>query len=126
MNNELEIGIKMIKEVNNSEAIVSLQKALNKDPRNPEIHRHLGLAYFNLGHYKEALRHWKTSLELDPTHHQTWWCIGNLYESTNQNSLAFSAYQKAVETSKVLNIIKAKRYEEWVKRVQSKLESNMI
>lgn len=47
MDKNLEKGIELIRQVENTAAISFLEKALNNDPQNPEIYRHLGLAYFN-------------------------------------------------------------------------------
>ena len=121
MNKNLEKGIELIKQVENSAAITFLKKALKKDLQNPEIFRHLGLAYFNLGDYEEALILWKKAIELDPKHHQTLWNLGNLHEIEQRNGEAFKAYNQAAAVAKESsNPEKAKRYREWAARVKKK------
>ncbi|MHA2244122.1 MAG: tetratricopeptide repeat protein [Candidatus Hodarchaeales archaeon] len=119
MNKNLEKGIVLIKQVENSAAIPFLKKALEKDHQNPEISRHLGLAYFNLGDYVEALVFWKKAIELDPNHHQTLWNLGNLHEIEQRNDEAFKAYNQAAAVAKESsNPEKATRYREWAARVK--------
>lgn len=120
MDRNLEKGIELIRQVENSAAIPFLENALNKNPQNPEIFHHLGLAYFNLGNYEEALVSWKKAIELDPTHHQTYWNLGHLHEIEQRYSDAFEAYnQAAVLAEKVSDSKKAKRYQEWAARVKN-------
>lgn len=121
MNTNLEKGIELIRQVENSAAITFLKRELEKDPQNPEIFRHLGLAFFNLGDYGEALILWKKAIELDPTHHQTLWNLGNLHEIEHRNDEAFKAYNQAADVAKESsNPAKAKRYREWAARVKKK------
>ncbi len=121
MDENLEKGIKLIQEVENEAAVPFLRKALKNEPKNPEIFRLLGLAYFNLGQYNEALSHWTKSIKLDPSHHQTLWNIGNLHEIEQRFDDAFKAYnQAAVVAEEESNLEKAKRYAEWAKRVKTK------
>lgn len=119
MDKNLVKGIELIRQVDNSAAIPFLQKALEKDPTNPEILRHLGLAYFNLGNYEEALTNWKNALGINPNHHPTLWNLGNLYEIEQRYDEAFKAYrQAAVVAKESSNLVKAKRYKEWAARVK--------
>lgn len=119
MNKNLEKGIKLIKQVENSIAITYLKKALGEDPQNPEIYRHLGLASFNLGQYEKALSYWTKAVELDPTNHQTLWNIGNLHEIEQRYEKAFQAYhQAATIAEKCSDLKKAKRYKEWAAKVK--------
>lgn len=121
MDSDLEKGIELIRQVENTAAIPFLERALNKQPQNPEILRHLGLAYFNLGNYTDALLNWEKAIELDPTHHQTFWNVGHLHEIEERYSDAFKAYsQAAVLAEKTSDSKKANRYKEWAIRVKNK------
>ncbi|MFX0211085.1 MAG: tetratricopeptide repeat protein, partial [Candidatus Hodarchaeota archaeon] len=113
MDIDLKKGIELIKQVDNTAAVSFLLKALKKDPLNPEIFRHLGLAFFNLGNFEEALINWKKAIELDPTHHQTIWSLGNLHEIEHRNDEAFQYYIQAAEVAKEgSHPKKAERYRE--------------
>ena len=121
MDKNLEKGKKLIQEVDNEAAVSFLKKALKNEPENAEIYRLLGLAFFNLGQYDEALSHWTKSIKLDPSHHQTLWNIGNLHEIEQRFNDAFKAYNKAaIVAEEESNLVKAKRYSEWAKRVKTK------
>jgi tetratricopeptide (TPR) repeat protein len=52
-------------------AIEWYQKALELDPKNVNARTDMGTAYFNLGRPADALREYRQSLEIDPTHQPT-------------------------------------------------------
>lgn len=114
-----EKGIKLLRIVENEKAIQSFEKALQEDPENVEVHRHIGLAFFNIGDYKKALNHWNKCLQLDPSHHQTWWNLGQLNEILKNFEDAFHNYRQAAATAHE-SPEKTKRYEEWAKIVSKK------
>jgi Flp pilus assembly protein TadD len=119
MESNLKRGIELIRKVENAEAILFFEKALETSPKDPEIHRHLGLAFFNLGNAEKALFHWKQAVELDSTHHQTLWNLGNLYEMKRRYELAFDLYSRAaLEAETAGDSKKAIRYVEWAKKVK--------
>ncbi|MFX0123121.1 MAG: tetratricopeptide repeat protein [Candidatus Hodarchaeota archaeon] len=119
MDKDLERGIELIRQVENSDAIPFLEKAHKKHPQNAEIFRHLGLAHFNLGNYEDALLNWEKAIELDPNHHQTYWNLGHLHEIEQRYHEACEAYtQAAVIAEEVSDSKKAKRYKEWADRVR--------
>jgi len=47
------------------------EKALELEPKNVNARTDLGTAYFNLGRAQDALREYRKSLEVDPTHQPT-------------------------------------------------------
>jgi tetratricopeptide (TPR) repeat protein len=115
----LSKGIQFIRDAENEKAIKILQQVLKEDPHNSEVHRHLGLAFFNLGNYSRAKAHWNTSVELEPEHHQTWWNLGQVNELLNDFEKAIEAYEKAVLSADKVFPEKAIRYREWVKKAQA-------
>ncbi len=124
MDNDLKKGIELIKQVENSEAIIFLEKALVTNPNEPEIHRNLGLAYNNIGNSEKTFFHWNEAVTLDPTHHQTLWSLGNLYEMNDDNKMAFNLYSRAAHNAKIVgDIAKATRYEEWAKKVKKEVKT---
>jgi len=52
-------------------AIEWYQKALELDPKNVNARTDMGTAYFNLGRLTDALREYRKSLEIAPTHQPT-------------------------------------------------------
>ncbi len=48
------------------QAIKEFEKAIDKDPRNPETHYWLGVAYHECGYYDRAIAVWRISIELRP------------------------------------------------------------
>ena len=52
-------------------AIEWYQKAVELDPKNVNARTDMGTAYFNLGRPADALREYRQSLEIDPTHQPT-------------------------------------------------------
>lgn len=126
MDNDLKKGVEFIKQVKNSEAIVFLKKALATNPNEAEVHRHLGLAYNNIGNSEKTLFHWKQAVKLDPTHHQTLWNLGNLYDMNESYSKAFDLYTKASNAAKTVgDEVKVIRYKEWAMRTKGKIKKNL-
>ncbi len=109
-------GIQLIHDVENEKAIKYLQEVLKEDPQNAEVYRHLGLAFFNLGKHSEAKTHWKRCVELEPSHHQTWWNLGQAYEVLGDFKSASEAYEKAALSVEKDFPKKANRYRKWVKK----------
>ncbi|MHA2225412.1 MAG: tetratricopeptide repeat protein [Candidatus Hodarchaeales archaeon] len=118
MNLALKQGIECIKQGENRKAVHFLKKSLQIEPNNPEIYRHLGLAYSNVGNHKKAINQWIKAIELDPTHYQTIWNLGNLYEIERKFDKAYDTYSKAAEIASLKNPKKAIRYREWANRVR--------
>ncbi|MFX0086153.1 MAG: tetratricopeptide repeat protein [Candidatus Hodarchaeota archaeon] len=124
MDLNLKRGIELIKQVENEEAILCFEKALEFKPEDPEIHRHIGLAFFNLGNLEKALYHWRQAVEFDSSHHQTLWNLGNLYEIKQKYELAFELYSRAAHEAETAgDSKKAIRYEEWAKKVKKVIKN---
>lgn len=121
MTGYLEQGIELLKQVENEKAIQIFKLALQENPDNSEVYRHIGLAYFNLGQYQDALDHWDKCVQLDPNSHRTWWNLGQLNEILANYEDALYNYKEAARTA-YRSPEKAKRYEEWAKRVEKKLK----
>ncbi len=121
MKDQLQHGIKLLRQVENKKAIDIFKNIIKTDSDNPEVYRHLGLAYFNIGRYSEALESWNRCLDLDPTHHQTWWNLGQLHELLDDPKNAYHAYNKAESMAKD-QPVKAARYHEWAKKTKSNLK----
>ncbi|PWI47630.1 hypothetical protein CEE45_10715 [Candidatus Heimdallarchaeota archaeon B3_Heim] len=120
VSDKLQEGIELIHQVENEKAIEIFKKVVDVDPQNPEVYRHLGLAYFNIGKYSKALESWNRCLDLDPQHHQTWWNLGQLHEVLGDFEKASFSYSKAATAAHDVQS-KASRYEEWAKKTKRKI-----
>jgi Flp pilus assembly protein TadD len=107
--------------VNNEKAIALLEEALMNHTSEPELHRLSGLAFTNVGHYSNAIKHFKEAVKLEPSHHQTWWNLGNVYEMSGKFQKAKQAYNQAAEVASIADPSKATRYREWSKKVPRSL-----
>lgn len=117
----LEKAREYIAAVENEKAIALLQDAIKMLEPEPEVHRLSGLAYTNIGNYLFAIKHFQEAISLEPSHHQTWWNLGNVYEMTGRFNRAKEAYTRAAEVASVTDQIKAARYREWSKKVPNGL-----
>ena len=50
----------------NEKAVTALERAIEKYPKESQAHSYLGMAYYNLGRNKDALKAWKVALKLNP------------------------------------------------------------
>ena len=56
---------------NYDKAIILLEKCLQKEPNNPEVHYQLGVNYLNLKNYVEAENAFQKAVDLEPK--QRWY-----------------------------------------------------
>ena len=70
---------------------------VEKSPDNPIVHGGLGLAYQERGFLDEAIRAFKTAIELGPNMAKNHYNIGRAYEEKGLFENAIDAYNKAVE-----------------------------
>lgn len=66
-----------------AKAIPPLQKALEIDKNNPDVHNYLGYAYRNTGDYDNAFKHYQQALALSPGHKAAHEYIGEAYLMKN-------------------------------------------
>jgi tetratricopeptide (TPR) repeat protein len=70
---------------------------VEKSPDNPIVHGGLGLAYQERGFLDEAIREFKTAIELGPNMDKNHYNIGRAYEENGLFENAIAAYKKAVK-----------------------------
>ena len=122
----LQKAIECIREVENEKAVKMLQDVLKENTDNAEVYRLLGLAYFNLGKYTEAKFHWEKCVDLESSHHQTWWNLGQLYDVIRDFKKAHFAYCQAADLTEKDLPKKAANYREWAKKAQNNLKQNAL
>lgn len=85
-----------------NKAIAKYQEALKADPRTtlrPQIEKNMGLIYFDQDNPLEAIRHFKKSVEMDPSLVDAQFLLGQCYFRTEDNKNAKKAFQTVVRLS---------------------------
>ena len=67
------------------------------EPANYKAYYNLGISYYNLECFEDALHAYKTAIKINPNYKHGYYNIGLLYESTGDFQKAFEAYRKALE-----------------------------
>jgi cytochrome c-type biogenesis protein CcmH/NrfG len=79
-------------------AYESYQQAVDRDDRNPTLWCSIGVSYFQIDQYREALDAYSRAIRINPSIWEVWFNLGCLYESCNdQTSDAIDAYARASE-----------------------------
>ena len=78
-------------------SIAYFKRIIELDPKNYRAHYNLGIAYFNLNLFEEALDSYNTSISLKPDYKHGYYNIGLLHEATENLEDAIRAYEKALE-----------------------------
>ena len=81
---EFKAGKKAVKEGNFQSALVHLNKANEKNPKNADIHNLLGYSYRKLGDTDKAFEHYHIALQIKPKHRGANEYLGELYLETDQ------------------------------------------
>jgi tetratricopeptide (TPR) repeat protein len=90
-----------------NEAYNSYQQAVYRDGRNPTFWCSIGVLYYQINQYSDALDAYGRALRLNPYISEVWFDLGTLYESCeNQVSDAIDAYTKALELDPNSQVIK--------------------
>lgn len=71
-------------------------RIININPNDYRAYYNLGLAYFNLDRFKEALEHYRIALSIKPDYKHCYYNIGLIYETTGDFKKAVEAYEKAL------------------------------
>ncbi len=78
-------------------AITDYNKAIELNPKEPDVYFSRGLAHFNKLSYTPAIADFDKVIELDPKEAMAYFKRGNALEKTGNFEKALSDYQKAVE-----------------------------
>ena len=81
-----------------NKAYEAYQQAVYRDGRNPTFWISIGVLYFQINQYKDALDAYTRAIRLNPYISEVWFDLGSLYESCNrQLQDAVDAYLRAKE-----------------------------
>lgn len=79
-------------------AYEAYQQAVYRDGRNPTFWCSIGVLYYQINQYRDALDAYSRAIRLNPFISEVWYDLGTLYEScNNQINDALDAYQRAAE-----------------------------
>src|SRR5271154_1651745 len=79
-------------------AYEAYQQAVYRDGRNPTFWCSIGVLYYNINQYRDALDAYSRAIRINPYISEVWFDLGSLYEScNNQISDAIDAYARASE-----------------------------
>lgn len=81
---------------NYDKAIVSLEKCLQKEPNNPEVHYQLGVNYLNLKNYVEAENAFQKAVDLEPKQRWYWNGLYDVYYQTKNFNKSIPIVEKLV------------------------------
>lgn len=94
-----------------SQAMSSFQKAIEKNPRNPEAYVGLGGIYNQKSMHIQAKQAFSKAIQLDPTHVDAYYSLGFTYEMLNEREKAETFYLKHRSLKKKLNDLVKKEQE---------------
>jgi tetratricopeptide (TPR) repeat protein len=84
---------------NNERAVTPAKKVIDLEPKNEMNHYYLGLTYFKLQKYDEAIAAFQQGLTLKPDFAHAWFQIGSAYFNQKKFKEAAAAYKEYAELS---------------------------
>ncbi|MHA1299417.1 MAG: tetratricopeptide repeat protein [Candidatus Helarchaeota archaeon] len=81
-------------------AIKIFKKILKSRPNDIGIRKSIGIAYFELGNYQNALKNFQIAAEIEDSDSELWSYIGKVYIIKNEKEKALWCFQKAIEIDK--------------------------
>lgn len=79
-------------------AYEAYQQAVYRDGKNPTFWCSIGVLYYQINQYRDALDAYSRAIRFNPYISEVWYDLGTLYEScNNQTTDALDAYQRAAE-----------------------------
>jgi general transcriptional corepressor CYC8 len=81
-----------------NKAYEAYQQAVYRDGRNPTFWCSIGVLYFQINQFRDALDAYSRAIRINPYISEVWFDLGSLYEScNNQITDAIDAYARASE-----------------------------
>lgn len=108
-----ELGVILLRKKLFTQANQNLKKALKTwDPETGEsevlaqVHNALGYSYFNLDRFEEAIKQYRTAVEMQPGYVTAWNNLGDVLEKQKKYSDALGAYQEVLGLDPSNNVAK--------------------
>ncbi len=80
-----------------NDAIVLYKKAVEAEPKSPDVYYNLGNTYARIGNKEMAIESYKKSIKLDPNYFRAYNNLGSLYYGMGRFEDSISAFEKVVE-----------------------------
>ena len=96
---ESSVGVESAMDKKYEKKIDSLKKILQKDYDNPKTHNYLGVLYAKRGWFDEALKEYKTAIDLSPDYVEAYINLADLYVQMQEHPKAMELYQKILSFS---------------------------
>ena len=90
-------GVELLKQGKTDEAILTLLKAVELDPKNPDARLNFAYAYDRQGRIDEAIVQYEKAVELNPRNSIARNNLGVLYDKTGRTDEAIREFEKAIE-----------------------------
>jgi len=97
VNGRVALGVALMRQGHNDEAVTELRQAIADDASNPYAHRNLGGALLRLDRPAEAIEPLRKTTELNPTDERAWFGLAQALELTKDMEGADEAYRKGLD-----------------------------
>ena len=99
-----QLGVSYFNDGNIQPAFVELQKALELNPRDKEIHNAIGVIYLvKLEDYSKAIQHFQEALKIDNNYPEAANNLGNAYANVGDYAKAIESYRMALTNPQYKN-----------------------
>ena len=103
-NYHYQMGISYLNDNNIQPAFVELQKALELNPYDKDVHEAIGIIYLtNLEDYQKAIKHFQAALKIDENFSEAANNLGNAYSSLGRFDEAIESYERAISNPQYKN-----------------------
>jgi type IV pilus biogenesis/stability protein PilW len=103
-NYHYQMGISYLNDNNIQPAFVELQKALELNPYDKDVHEAIGIIYLtNLEDYPKAIKHFQAALKIDKNFSEAANNLGNAYSSLGKFDEAIESYERAISNPQYKN-----------------------
>jgi len=103
-NAHYQLGVSYLNDNNIQPAFVELQKALELNPRDKEVHNAIGVIYLvNLEEYSKAIRHFQEALKIDKNYPEAANNLGNAYANVGDFVKAIESFRLALSNPQYKN-----------------------
>lgn len=89
-------GIRKLWNADRESAKADFIKAIELDSGNAEANDDLGVIYAQEGDYQRAIRHFKSTIRIDPTYHKAYHNLAMAYYLTDQNLIALATVNQGM------------------------------